>query len=151
MTLKKIAVVCYAFFSSTTLLAQELATNEQQQVQQTVVNFFEALSNRDSIALKKYSTANILLLETGSIWNADSLILKAITLNTASDFKRTNRFDFIKTTVHKNSAWVSYQLYSAITRNGKFITAHWTETVVATKSRTGWKINTLHSTLIKRS
>lgn len=63
---------------STIINAQQTLSKDQQKVQETVVNFFDALSNRDSIALKKYATADIILFEYGSIWNADTLIRKAI-------------------------------------------------------------------------
>jgi hypothetical protein len=49
------------------------------------------------------------------LWNLDTLILKAITLNQSADFKRTNTFDFINTTADKNTAWVTYHLNSVIT------------------------------------
>jgi ketosteroid isomerase-like protein len=68
------------------LQAQQLLTKDQQEVQQTVIKLFDALSNRDSVSLKNYCAADIVLFENGSIWNADTLILKAITLNTATRF-----------------------------------------------------------------
>ncbi|WP_309613319.1 DUF4440 domain-containing protein [Flavobacterium sp.] len=131
--------------------AQQLLTKDQQKVQETVVNFFEALSKRDSIALKKYCTADIVLYEYGSIWNADTLIRKAIKLNTASDFKRINNFDFISTTVTKNTAWTSYNLLSEIIKDGKKVTVQWMETVIVLKKKKRWQIKLLHSTLIKRN
>ena len=136
---------------STFLQAQQPLTKDQQEVQQTVIKFFDSLSNRDSVNLKNYCTADITLFENGSTWNSDTLILKAITLNTATDFKRTNKIDFINTTVNKNTAWATYNLHSEITRNGKQATVQWMETVVAVKEGKKWKIKVLHSTLIKRS
>lgn len=131
--------------------AQQLLTKDQQKVQETVVNFFEALSKRDSIALKKYCTSDIVLYEYGRIWNADTLIRKAIKLNTASDFKRINNFDFISTTVIKNTAWTSYNLLSEIIKDGKKVTVQWMETVIVLKKKKRWQIKLLHSTLIKRN
>ena len=131
--------------------AQQLLTKDQQKVQETVVNFFEALSKRDSIALKKYCTSDIVLYEYGRIWNADTLIRKAIKLNTASDFKRINNFDFISTTVTKNTAWTSYILLSEIIKDGKKVTVQWMETVIVLKKKKRWQIKVLHSTLIKRN
>lgn len=149
--MKKIIFLIVSIFLSSFLQAQPLLTKEQQAVQQTVINFFEALSNRDSVSLKKCCAADIILLENGSTWNADTLILKAITLNTATDFRRVNSLDFIRTTVHKSTAWTTYSLYSEITRNGKQSTVQWLETVVIIKVKGQWKIKVLHSTLIKRN
>ena len=133
------------------LQGQQQWTKDQQEVHKTVINFFEALSNRDSVSLKDNCTADILLFETGSTWNADTLILKAIILNTATDFKRTNSFDFINTAVADNTAWVTYNLHSEIIRNGKQATVQWMETIIAIKEKQKWKIKVLHSTLIKRN
>ena len=111
---------------------------------------FDALSNRDSVNLKLYCTTDIILFENGEIWNLDTLITRAIRMNTAADFKRTNTFDFISTKVKKNTAWASYNLQSAIMRNGKQGFVKWMETVILVKKKNKWKINVLHSTLIKR-
>ncbi len=93
--MKKITLLILLLTASTVLKAQYIVTKEQKKVQETVVEFFDALSNRDSIALKKYSTTDITLHEYGEIWDLDILIDKAITQNTATDFKRSNTFDFI--------------------------------------------------------
>ena len=149
--MKKISLLLIALSSSAMLMAQEQLSTNQQAVQQTVIKMFDALSNRDSVSLKLYCTADITLYEYGQVWNIDTLILKAITLNQSADFKRTNSFDFINITTDKTTAWVTYYLNSAITRDGKQATAQWLETVVLVKERKQWKVKNLHSTLIKRS
>lgn len=149
--MKKITLLIFALALSALLHAQQSLTKDQKQVRQSVVKLFDALSNRDSLGLKKYCTADIVLFENGSIWNIDTLILKAIVLNTATDFKRVNSIDFISTTVKRNTAWATYNLHSEITRDGKQGSVHWMETVVAVKEKKRWKIKVLHSTLIKRN
>ncbi len=149
--MKKIALLLLACSISSMLMAQEPLTADQQAVQQTVIQMFDALSNRDSVSLKTYCTAGIALYEYGQVWNMDTLILKAITQNQAAGFKRTNTFDFINTTADKTIAWVTYRLQSAITRDGKQVNVHWLETVVLVKKKKQWKVKHLHSTLIKRS
>lgn len=151
MIVKKITLLIFTISLSTFLQAQKLLTKDQLEVQQTVIKLFEALSNRDSVSLKNYCTPDIALFENGIIWNADTLILKAITLNTATDFKRINNIDFINTTVNRITAWATYNLHSEVTRNGKQATVQWMETVVAVKENKKWKIKVLHSTLIKRN
>ena len=49
------------------LYAQGQLTRNKQSVQQTVIKLFDALSNRDSIGLKTYSTADITLYEYGQV------------------------------------------------------------------------------------
>ena len=149
--MKKTIILLIAIVLTGQLYAQGQLTRNQQAVQQTVIKLFDALSNRDSVSLKKYSTADITLYEYGQIWNMDTLILKAITQNQSANFKRTNSFEFINTAADKNTAWVTYRLQSIITKDGKMSTVQWLETVVLVKQRKQWSIKHLHSTLIKRT
>jgi ketosteroid isomerase-like protein len=148
--IQKIKVLFVSLLLSSITSAQT-TSSEQVTVQQTIVKLFDALSNRDSVSLKAVSTADITLYEYGGVWTIDTLILKAITLNTAKEFARTNTFDFIQTTVDKKMALVNYRLQSVITRDGKQATLQWLETVVLIKEQNQWKVKHLHSTLIKRS
>ena len=149
--MKKMLLLLPAIFSIAFLQAQPATDKQQQLVQQTVIKLFDALSNRDSVSLKAYGTADISLYEYGQVWKMDTLILKAITLNQSADFKRTNSFEFINTTVDNNMALVNYRLQSAMTRDGKQSTIQWLETVVLVKENKQWKVKHLHSTLIIRS
>jgi ketosteroid isomerase-like protein len=149
--MKKAVLLFLAILCLALLQAQQSTTNNQQAVQQTIVKLFDALSNRDSVSLKAYSTADITLYEYGQVWTIDTLILKAITLNQSADFKRTNTFEFITTAVDKNMAWVTYRLQSVLFKDGKQATLQWLETVALVKERKRWKVQHLHSTLIKRS
>lgn len=149
--MKNISLLFIAISMPVILVAQEALTESQQAVQQTVIKLFDALSNRDSVSLKKYCTADITLYEYGQVWNIDTLIQKAITQNKAADFKRTNTFDFINTTADKTTAWITYRLLSVMNRDDKQGTVQWLETVVLIKEKNQWKVKHLHSTLIKRS
>ena len=149
--MKKIIPLLIAIVLTGQIYAQGPLTTNQQEVEQTIIKLFDALSNRDSISLKTYSTADITLYEYGQVWNMDTLILKAIILNQSVDFKRTNSFEFINTKVDKTTAWVTYRLQSVVTKDGKQSTVQWLETVVLVKEKKQWKVKHLHSTLIKRS
>ena len=149
--MKRTSLLLITFSIAAMLMAQEQLSTSQQEVQQTVIKMFDALSNRDSVSLKSYCTADITLYEYGQSWNIDTLILKAITQNQTLDFSRTNSFDFINTATDKNTAWITYRLNSSITRDGKQSTIQWLETVGLVKEKKQWKVRHLHSTLIKRS
>lgn len=151
MIWNKIASLLLAIALSTTVHAQQLFTKEQEEVRQAVVNMFEALSNRDSLSLKAHCTADITLYEYGQIWNMDTLIRKAITMNTADDFTRSNTFEFISTATDRKSAWVTYQLTSVILKDSQQSTVQWLETVVLERQGKQWKVKHLHSTLLSRS
>ena len=150
-TLIKLILLITVTSLSTLLKAQQLLTKSQQEVQQAVVQMFEALSKRDSVSLKAHCRADISLYEYGQVWNIDTLINKAIKMNTAIDFKRSNTFDFISTETDKNTAWVTYRLSSVITKENKETVLLWLETVVLSRHNKMWKVKHLHSTLLKRS
>lgn len=149
--MKRITQLLIALSITGLLQAQEGLTANQRAVQQTVMNVFDALSGRDSVSLKLYCADDVTLYEYGQVWNIDTLITKAIILNTATDFKRINTIDFINTTVNKNTAWATYNLQSAITSNGKQRFIQWMETVVLVKEKKRWRIKVLHSSMIRQN
>ena len=149
--MKKTIILLITIVLTGQLYSQHQVFKREQPVHQTIIKLFDALSSRDSVSLKAYSTADITLYEYGQVWNIDTLILKAITLNQAADFKRTNSFEFINTTTDITMALVTYRLQSAITKDGKTANVQWLETVVLVKTKKQWKVKHLHSTLIKRS
>ena len=149
--MKKLSFLLITIFATTFLKAQQPSSKEHQEIQQAVVQFFYALSARDSVSLKMHSTADISFYEYGQVWNIDTLIRKAITTNQSADFKRTNSFEFINTETEKNMAWVTYRLSSVVYRDVKESQVQWLETVVLVKQHDQWKLKHLHSTLLKRS
>jgi hypothetical protein len=149
--MKKISLLLILLANSTIIMAQQLPSKEQQIAQQAVVNMFEALSMRDAVKLKIYCATDITFYEYGEIWNLDTLISKAITQNTATDFNRSNTFEFINTKTYKNTAWLTYKLSSILTKDGKEVTKQWLETVILAKQKKQWKVNHLHSTLINKT
>jgi hypothetical protein len=149
--MKKAIILLIAIVLTGQLYSQHQVSKKEQHVHQPIIKLFAALSNRDSVSLKAHCTADITLYEYGQVWNIDTLILKAITLNQSADFKRTNSFEFINTTLDKTTAWVTYRLQSVIFKEGKQSTVQWLETVALVKERKQWKVKHLHSTLIKRS
>ena len=120
---------------SSALIAQKTFKTSQQAVQRTVKKMFDALSYRDSVNLKAHSAADITLHEYGRVWNVDTIILEAITLNQSADLKHTISFAFINTKVDKSTAWITYRLQSVITKNGKTANVQWLETVALVKAK----------------
>jgi hypothetical protein len=55
--MKKLSILLPAILCIALLQAQQPTTKNQQAVQQTIIKFFDALSNRDSVSLKAHSTA----------------------------------------------------------------------------------------------
>jgi Domain of unknown function (DUF4440) len=142
------AILC---FVTVTLSAQQDFSGKQKQVQQGVINMFEALSDRDSVALKMYCSPDIRLYEYGQIWTIDTLIFKAITTNQSPGFKRSNSFEFLHTETNQKTAWVTYRLHSIVTKDGKETRVEWLETAILNQINEKWLVKHLHSTLIKRN
>lgn len=127
------------------------AITQEQEAQQTVKSLFAALSNRDAKGVRSVCTQDVKFYEYGEAWPADTLIHKAITKNTAADFKRINTLDFVSTTIQDHVAWTTYNLHSDVTSKGKNFSIHWLETTVLVRETEGWKVKVLHSTLIKKN
>ena len=147
--MQKIKLVFIALLLSASANTQ--TTQAQKTVQQTVVNMFATLTIADTAALKTFVTANVHFYEYGQVWTIDTLIQKVIQSASAPGFKRTNSFEFVSTTIHKNTAWVTYYLQSTFTRNGKEELVKWIETVILIKEKKQWKINVLHSTRLPKN
>lgn len=148
--MQKIELLLIALLLSATINAQTI-TKEQITVQQTVENMFATLTNADTSALKTFVTVNIRFYEYGQVWTIDSLIQKVMQSKSIPGFKRSNSFEFVNTTITKNTAWVTYYLQSTFTRNGKEDIVKWMETVILIKEKNKWKIDVLHSTRLVKN
>jgi SnoaL-like domain len=147
--MSKFKLLFIALLFTATVHAQ--TTSAQEQIQKTIENLFTALTNADTIAMKTFATSNVRFYEYGEIWTMDTLIHKVMLTKSISGFKRTNKFEFINTTINKNIAWTTYYLHSAITRNGKDELVKWMETVVLIKDKKQWKVDVLHSTRLPKN
>lgn len=142
------SVLCSLICFSVSLSAQP--SGQDREVRQPIVKLFDALSDRNAAAVRSECTDDVRFYEYGNAWPVDTLIDLAITKNTAADFKRINTFEFLNTTIAGNAAWVTYNLQSDITRNGKNSSIHWQETVILVHGQNGWKIRVLHSTRVDK-
>ena len=148
--MKKIFLVVILVLVSGLLVNGQTKLTDQQVAQKSVIDLFQALADRDLVNLKLGCTSDILILESGMVWNLDTLVMK-VGQNTSADFKRINSFEFIETEVNGKIAWTTYNMQSEITRNGKTGVVKWLETAILSKEDGRWKIKVLHSTLLKSS
>jgi hypothetical protein len=148
--IQKFKILFVGCMLTATLNAQKV-NKEQSTIHQTVESMFATLSSDDTTALKTFVTTNVRFYEYGQVWPIDTLIQDVIQIKSIKDFKRTNRFDFVSTTIHKQTAWVTYYLESIITADGKLDTLNWLETVVLVKQKGKWKIDVLHSTRLSKN
>lgn len=114
-------------------------------------SFQDIFSNLDSTAVSKYYTTDFILLENGAVWNNDS-ILHYTTKNPMKKqgVRRLNRFEYVKSVHNKNSIWLAYDNYAAFVKEKDTLgQAHWMESVIAVREDNIWKLQQLHSTIVR--
>lgn len=148
--MQKAFLLYIALFLSATVNAQT-TTQEQAAVQQTIEQMFATLTTADTTALKTFVTAHVRFYEYAQVWTIDTMIQKLMQSKSIPGFKRNNSFEFVNTSIHKKTAWVSYYLQSTFIRNGKEELVKWLETVVLIKEKKQWKIDVLHSTRLPKN
>jgi hypothetical protein len=144
--MKKVCSFLFVMSIISIVQAQKKLTTDQGDVHKTVINLFDALSNRDSGTLKANCTADILLFENGKVWNIDTMMRAISKLKKLNEYKRINKIEFIHTEVHNDVAWVTYHNQADIAVNGKHQVVKWVETVILINEKNKWKIKILHST-----
>ncbi|HSF55204.1 MAG TPA: nuclear transport factor 2 family protein [Algoriphagus sp.] len=146
---------CILFFLliNSAAFGQNSGAADSIQVQNLIIHSFDELfSKLDSKRLHEFYTDDFLLLEQGEVW--DNKIIaeyfdRAI-LSPNSPI-RTNRFEFIKTKVEGNRAWVAYWNYATFTKDGQIVRdIKWLESATAIKTDQGWRLDMLHSTRVEK-
>lgn len=143
-----ISILYLATFSQ----AQQNSPSEKMAVQNVITEFFDGLSFVDVEKVRSTCLPDLIILESGEIWNFDSLATRISSRKAKSiDFKRVNKLDFLDTKISGDIAWTYYLNQATITNNGKTVDVKWLESAVLKKEKTGWKISLLHSTTIERN
>jgi len=147
-----IPALLFVFYLSTGAWAQQTPSTQQKALQGVVIGLFDALAELDVDKAKSFCASDITILESGKVWNFDSLALRITTRKAnAAGFKRINTLDFIETKVAGETACISYFNQAVISSSGKTVTVKWLESVVLTKSSKEWRISLLHSTELYRT
>jgi len=129
-------------------LISEAQNAEQSKVNQSLVKLFDALAALDMRGIKEFSTKDLTILESGAIWNLDTLARKVDQLRAVS-FSRTNHLDFIQTEIKGNTAWSVYYNSADMIIDGVEVHRRWLESAVLLKEGKVWKVRLLHSTTLK--
>lgn len=118
---------------------------EQTKVNNTIVAMFKGLADLSIEQIRNTSTEDLIILEHGEIWNMDTIVAKLNELKALNPV-RVNSFDFVKTEVRDQTAWVAYHNKAIITINGQKVQYHWLESAVLVKQGNDWKVKMLQST-----
>jgi ketosteroid isomerase-like protein len=122
---------------------------EQTKVNQSLTQLFDALAALDMNGIRQFSTKDLMVLESGVVWNLDTLAKKIDNLK-GSSFSRVNHLDFIQTEVRGNTAWVVYHNTADMVINGLEVHAKWLESAVLLMEEKVWKVKLLHSTTLMK-
>jgi len=142
--MKKVLFISFVFLSISALAQNE----EQAGVNQSLTKFFDALGALDMNGIKELSTKDLTILESGAIWNLDTLFRKVDQLK-AVNFSRTNHLDFVQTEMKGNIAWSVYYNSADMIIDGVEVHRKWLESAVLVKERKIWKVKLLHSTTLR--
>lgn len=146
--MKEIVVIIGFCIASLFTSAQQAELTQQKKVNEAVTKLFDGIAELDFTKIQHNATADLIILESGAIWNIDSLATHLEPLKKVS-FKRINELDFIKTEVTGNTAWVIYNNVAKMTINGQQRNINWLESAVLVKEGEDWKVKLLHSTTVK--
>ena len=142
-------IIISAFVLCTTILSVYAQDNNKQQteVKKVLNNLFDGLSALDMTKIKQNCTNDMLVLESGLVWNLDTLANKLSNLN--PKMIRVNELKFIRVQVNEKTAWVSYRNTAHFTLNDKKFDINWLESAVLVKQDDKWLVSLLHSTVLK--
>jgi len=144
--------LCFLITVSVSAFAQ--ASDKQADkhaVQDLIQRSFDSLFSANRAELvEQYYTLDFLLLEQGEVWTLDTVKnYLAKTKNRPNPVVRVNRFEFIKTEVFGNRAWVAYHNWASLSTEGQAPRElSWLESATAIKTAAGWRLDLLHSTRV---
>jgi hypothetical protein len=121
---------------------------EQAKVNQSLIRLFDALAALDLSTIKGFSTNDFTILESGAVWNLDTLTRKIEQMKAVS-FNRINHLDFVQTEIKGSIAWTVYYNSAEMTIDGVEVHRRWLESAVLVKEAKLWKVKLLHSTTIR--
>lgn len=148
--MKKRFLLLVLHFASLQLSAQ---VTDQKQVENLIQGSFdEIFSSFNAEKLTDFYTEDFILLEHGELW--DMAFIREYLGKAKSNpnpATRTNRFEFIKTVVEGDRAWVAYHNYATISRDGQLLRQlYWLESATAIRTANGWRLDMLHSTRVEK-
>ena len=148
--MKKILVLLFLSFSA---FANAQQKTDEQQLQQLIQDSFDELfSSFEADRVGEFYTEDFILLEQGEVWDMP-ILLEYFTKGKANPnpATRVNRFEFIKTSVAGDRAWIAYHNFATISRDGAVIReVQWLESATAVRTAAGWRLDMLHSTRLEQ-
>lgn len=138
-------------FSASALAQSSNKQADERAVQELIQRSFDSIfSAHRSDQVEQFYTSDFLLLEQGEVWTLETVknyLTKA--KNSPNLVTRVNRFEFIKTEMFGNRAWIAYHNLASISTEGQAPRElYWLESATAIKTDSGWRLDLLHSTRV---
>lgn len=125
-----------------TILACSQSTDDPQQLETIVVQWFDGIKNRDLNKLNALTTKDFKLYENGMIWTNDSLII-------LDNVQRSWTLSDVTIHMDENSGDMTYQNYGRFRlADSTILEKHWLESATFRKVDGVWKLHFLHSTRV---
>ncbi len=150
--MKILSIILLIICFTTQSFGQTAIETKKSRIKELIIKSFDEIwSELNSKKMDKYYSKDFLLLENGEVWNNDSIsnyLDKAVIKKPIR--KRVNAIDIIEIKVSKKTAWVAYRNSATFSIDNKIVRkAHWLESASAILTEAGWKLQMLHSTVIK--
>lgn len=149
----KIILLILTLLSTAIGFSQKNTDKDKALIEEVIVKSFDEIwSNMDSKLIEKFYTKDFILLENGEIWNNDSIVsnFEKARLQEKTLPKRINKIDFVEVKISNGMAWVAYHNQGTWSLENKFLEkANWLESAVLIYKDKSWKIQMLHSTIVK--
>jgi len=141
-------MICFTTIS----FGQSSIETDKSHLKELIIKSFDEIwSELNSKNIDKYYAKDFLLLENGVVWNIDSITnyLDNSKLKKAIP-NRVNSIQFIEIKVSKGTAWIAYRNQAIFSIENKIVRkADWLESATAILTENGWKLEMLHSTVMK--
>jgi endonuclease YncB( thermonuclease family) len=150
--MKRLSTIILMMCFTTLSFGQGSIQTKKSRIKELIINSFDEIwSELNSKKIDKYYTNDFLLLENGEVWNNDSIsnYLDYAVLKKPIPI-RVNSIDIIEIKVLKRTAWIAYRNKATFSIENKIVRkAHWLESATVILTENGWKLQMLHSTVIK--
>ncbi len=145
--MKRTILAVFVLYATMLSVSAQDNNKQQTEVKKTLNNLFDGLSALDMRKIKLNCTNDMIVLESGLVWNLDTIANKLSNLN--PKMTRVNELKFISIQFNGKTAWVSYHNTAHFTLNDKKFDLNWLESAVLVKQDDKWLVSLLHSTTLK--
>ena len=118
-------------------------------IKTTLTDLYNALANRDANAYAAVTAPGYYVLEQGEYWDLD-YTLHLIGQGKPEGYTRKDRLEYKIIEVYGDAAFVVWDLFAEVTRDGKVNDYQWLESGTLKKIEGEWKMQVLHSTRVEK-